>query len=105
MPSGNPTTIAKPSPTAKPEALTPSGCQTDPVANIFHSVPAIWLGVVKNSLVPALTGTTCGNSSHTASTMMTLPMPYSVGSNCRHTLLGGAAPSAETPAAILGLTA
>ena len=34
------------------DALTPSGCQIVPVANIFQSVPAIWLGVVKNSLVP-----------------------------------------------------
>ena len=52
-PSGTPTAIDRPSPSAKPLALTPSGAQIVPVANIFHSVPAIWLGVVKNSLVPA----------------------------------------------------
>ena len=34
-------------------ALTPSGFQIEPVTNMFQSVPAIWLGVVKNSLVPA----------------------------------------------------
>ncbi len=64
-PSGSPTTIASPSPSAKPEALTPSGAQIVPVANIAHSVPAIWLGVVKNSLVPADSVTKCGSSSHT----------------------------------------
>ena len=100
-PSGSPTTIARPSPSAKPEALTPSGAQIVPVANIAHSVPAIWLGVVKKSLVPAESGTRRGSSSHTSSRATMLPTPRIVGSKRRHTLFDGARrPSAGANSAL-----
>ena len=89
-PSGSPTTIARPSPSAKPEALTPSGAQIVPVANIVQSVPAIWLGVVKNSLVPAESVNRRGSSSHTISRATMLPTPRMVGSKRRHRLFAGA---------------
>ena len=56
MPSGSPAAIAIASPSAKAVALTRSGGQIAPVANMFHSVAAIRLGVVKNSLVPGESG-------------------------------------------------
>ena len=76
-----------------PEALTPSGAQIVPVANMFHSVPATWLGVVKNSLVPSHIVTKCGNSSQTSSSTAMLPTPSTVGSKRRHRLSAGAANS------------
>jgi hypothetical protein len=67
--------MARPRPTAKPDALTPSGFQIDPVANIVQSVPTIALGVVKNSLVPADIVTSRGSNSHTISSTATLATP------------------------------
>ena len=64
--------MARPSPSAKPEALTPSGAQITPVANSRHSVPTIWLGVVKNSLVPAYMVMIHGSTSHSTSRMRML---------------------------------
>ena len=74
MPSGKPTAIDKPSPSAKPEALTPSGSQIAPVANRFQIVPAILLGVVKNSLVPADRVKILGRISQTSSSSTMLPV-------------------------------
>ncbi len=59
--------MARARPSAKPEALTPSGVQIAPVANSRHSVPTIWLGVVKNSLVPADMVMIRGSTSHSNS--------------------------------------
>src|SRR5262249_18300515 len=72
MPSGSAMTIAMPSPSAKPVALTASGAQIDPLANMVHSVPTTWLGVAKNSLVPADSVKMRGNASH-ATTSTTMP--------------------------------
>src|SRR5712692_2491604 len=94
-PSGSPTRIARPRPSAKPEALTPSGTQIVPVANICQSVPAIWLGVVKNSLVPGDSVTRRGTNSHTRRSATMLPAPSSVGSRRCHTLLVGTAQSSD----------
>ena len=38
--------MERPRPSAKPDALTPSGVQIAPVENSRHSVPTIWLGVM-----------------------------------------------------------
>jgi hypothetical protein len=67
--------MARPRPTAKPVALTASGVQIEPVANIFQSVPPIWLGVVKNNLVPADSVNIQGSTSHSTSTATMLAQP------------------------------
>ena len=93
-PSGRPARIASPSPTAKAAALTPSGAQIEPVANICHSVPAISLGTVKNSLVPAFMGMRSGRNCQTRRRSTMLPAPSAVGSMRRHSRPAGAAASA-----------
>ena len=103
MPSGRPTTIANPSPTAKALALTPSGAQIEPVANICHSVPTISLGTAKNSLVPAFIGTRSGRNCHTRSRHTMLPAPSAVGSMRRHSRRAGAAASAGPVTGKIGL--
>jgi hypothetical protein len=92
-PSGKPTTMASRRPIAKADALTPSGAQMLPVANMVHNVPAIWLGTVKNSFVPAFIGTKSGRNCQTSSRRTIVPVPRMVGSKRRHTLLRGAASS------------
>ena len=55
-----------------------------------HNVPAIWLGTVKNSFVPAFIGTKSGRNCQTSSSKTIVPVPRMVGSKRRHTLLRGA---------------
>src|SRR5262249_44474495 len=105
-PRGRPTAIAIDSPIAKAEALTPSGAQIAPVANILHSVPPTSLGTVKNSLVPSCIVMRRGRSSQTSSRTTMLPKPRMAGSRRCHTpFLGAASSSAGPTAATFGSTA
>ncbi len=101
MPSGKPTTMAMSSPMANAVALTPSGAHSEPDTIICHSLPAIWLGTVKNSRVPALSGTKYGTICQTRSSTTKLMVAQALGSMRRHRLRRGASsapPSAATRA-------
>src|SRR6516162_4189861 len=99
-PRGRPTAIAIDSPIAKAEALTPSGPQIAPVANILQSVPPISLGTVKNSLVPSCIVMRHGRSSQTSSRTTMLPKPRMAGSKrCHMPFLGAARSSTGATAA------
>src|SRR6516225_3678124 len=88
------------SPTAKAEALTLSGPQIAPVANILQSVPPISLGTVKNSLVPSCIVMRRGRSSQTSSRTTMLPKPRMAGSKrCHMPFLGAARSSTGATAA------
>src|SRR6516165_298314 len=105
-PSGRPTAIAIDSPIAKAEALTPSGAQIAPVANILHRVLPISLGTVKNSLVPSCIVMRRGRNSQTSSRTAMLPQPRMAGSNrCHMPFLGAARSSTGATAATLASTA
>src|SRR5215813_3174121 len=86
-------------PIAKAEALTPSGPQIVPVANILHSVPPTSLGTVKNSLFPSCMVMRRGRSSQTSSRTTMLPKPRTAGSKRCHTPFLGAASSSTGAAA------
>ena len=95
--------IARPSPTANAPALTPSGAQIEPVANILHKVPTIWLGTVKNSFVPSFIGTKYGRNCHTRSSRTMLAVPSAAGWMRCHRLRAGAAASAGSNAATMNI--
>ena len=97
--------IARVSPMANAEALTPSGAQIMPVANMSQSVPATWLGTAKNSLVPAFIGTRSGRNCQTSSSAIIVAVPSTVGSKRRHKPFRGAPASAAEVAASCTLAA
>ena len=90
--------MASASPKAKAEALTRSGVQMLPVANMFHNVPAIWLGTAKNSLVPGFSGKMSGQTCQTTSSSTMVPAPRAVGSIRCHRFLRSAAAVSATAA-------
>src|SRR5215472_1678179 len=89
MPSGRPAASAKARPIAKAAALTPSGAQIEPVANISQSVAKMRLGTVKNSLVPALIGRKCGANSQMSNKSTMAAVPSAIDSmRCRDAVPG-----------------
>src|SRR5215471_12500959 len=105
-PTGRPTAIAIKSPIAKAEALTLSGSQIVPVANILHSVPPTSLGTAKNSLVPSCMVMRRGRSSQTSSRTTMPPKPRTAGSKrCHMPFRGAASSSTGATAATLASTA
>jgi len=80
IPSGSPAAMAKASPIANAVALTPSGAQIEPLANICQSVARIRLGTVKNSLVPCFMGTKYGSNSQMISRRTMTAVPSAIDS-------------------------
>src|SRR3984893_13186939 len=96
IPSGSPAAIAMASPSAKAVALTHSGCQISPVANMFHSVAAIRAGVVEKSYMPGESVRRGGASAKTRSTSANVPAPRREGSRLSQGRAAPVSPSSAT---------
>ena len=66
-----------------------------------HNLAAMWLGTVKNNLVPAFIGTKSGRNCQTNNNRTIVPVPRMVGSKRCHALLRGASLPAGAAAAMM----